>query len=75
MVELGNGSLYPWSGTPHGDASELGCRCLYLPATSCLLQGTYPQLSETSPSCCPGDCSHLHGESCTNRRLDNDLAD
>lgn len=41
MVELGNDLLYPCSGTPHGETSVLGCRCFYLPGTSCLLQGTY----------------------------------
>lgn len=41
MVELGNDLLYPCSGAPHGEASVLGCRCFYLPGTSCLLQETY----------------------------------
>lgn len=42
MVELGNDLLYPCSGAPHGEAFVLGCRCFYLPGTSCcLLQGTY----------------------------------
>lgn len=40
-MELGNDLLYPFSGAPHGRVPVLGCRCFYLPGTSCLLQGTY----------------------------------